>query len=57
MMRMEGDRGTGASPREADDRPRAGWAEQFALMAERGDDRLLDDGGPATTWDETEWEW
>ena len=38
-------------------RPREGWAEQFRLMAERGDDRLLDDGGPSTTWDNTEWEW
>ena len=42
---------------KASDGPRAGWAEQFALMAERGDDRHLDDGGPATTWDETGWEW
>ena len=38
-------------------RPRARWADQFRLMAERGDDRLLDDGGPLTTWDNTEWEW
>ena len=38
-------------------RPREGWTEQFRLMAARGDDRLLDDGGPVTTWDDTEWEW
>jgi len=36
--------------------PRAGWAEQFRLMAERGDDKLLDEPVP-TAWDETEWEW
>jgi antitoxin MazE len=37
-------------------RPRAGWEEQFRAMAERGDDRLLDEAAP-TTWDATEWEW
>jgi antitoxin MazE len=37
-------------------RPRAGWAEAFAAMAERGEDGLLDAPTP-TEWDETEWEW
>ncbi len=38
--------------------PRAGWAEQFQLMAERGDDKLLDDESTgSTSWDETEWAW
>ena len=36
--------------------PRAGWAEAFARMAARGDDKLLDPYVP-TKWDETEWEW
>ena len=36
--------------------PRDGWAEAFQTMAQHGDDRLLDDG-PATDWDEDEWEW
>ena len=37
-------------------RPREGWAEQFKAMAERGDDRLLDEPTP-TEWDRTEWTW
>jgi len=37
-------------------RPRAGWAEAFRSMAERGDDRPIDEPR-ATRWDETEWEW
>ncbi len=57
MTRMENDPSIERRASESDDRPRVGWAEQFALMAERGDDRLLDDGGPATAWDETDWEW
>ncbi len=36
---------------------RAGWDEQFKMMAEVGDDQLLDDEGITTTWDEEEWEW
>ena len=37
---------------------RAGWDEQFAIMAEVGDDYLLDgDSRSLTEWDETEWEW
>ncbi len=39
-------------------RPRQGWEEQFRLMAEQGDDRLLDAEVPSLTrWDEDEWEW
>ena len=36
-------------------RARAGWDEQFAAMAARGDDRLL--ATPASRWDESEWQW
>jgi antitoxin MazE len=36
--------------------PRAGWDEQFASMAARGDDALLD-APSRTRWDESEWEW
>lgn len=39
-------------------RARQGWEEQFARMAERGDDRLLDPEAIAlTSWDSDEWEW
>lgn len=39
-------------------RPRQGWAEQFRLMAERGDDQLIDgDSISGSSWDATEWEW
>lgn len=39
-------------------KPRAGWAEAFQTMAERGDDALMDNGAPGhSTWDESEWEW
>lgn len=34
---------------------RQGWAEQFALMAARGDDKLLDKE-IASSWDD-QWEW
>jgi antitoxin MazE len=38
--------------------PRAGWAEAFAKMAERGDDALLDGDSPSlSSWDKEEWEW
>lgn len=38
--------------------PRQGWDEQFAEMAERGDDRLLDPETVAlSSWDKDEWEW
>jgi antitoxin component of MazEF toxin-antitoxin module len=36
---------------------RQGWSEQFRLMAEHGDDHLLDDTVTLTDWDETEWTW
>jgi antitoxin MazE len=36
---------------------RAGWEEQFARMAEQGDDALLYDAALANTWDEREWVW
>jgi len=38
--------------------PRAGWAESFRLMHERGDDALIDGPLPSLTmFDEEEWEW
>ena len=38
--------------------PRAGWEEQFRLMAERHDDKLLDEEVfTLTEWDEEEWDW
>ena len=38
--------------------PRAGWVEAFQLMAERGDDSLLDaDVVSGSRWDEEAWEW
>jgi antitoxin MazE len=38
-------------------RPRADWADQFRLMAEQGDDHLLDLEATPTEWEETEWQW
>jgi antitoxin MazE len=38
-------------------RPREGWDEAFALMAKRGDDKLLEPDFPPTEWEETEWTW
>lgn len=38
--------------------PRQGWEDKFRLMAEHGDDRMLDeDVSSRTEWDEEEWEW
>lgn len=38
--------------------PRAGWGEDFARMAARGDDKLLDaEAISLSTWDKDEWEW
>ena len=38
--------------------PRSGWSEAFSAMAQRKDDRLLDeDSMPATAWDRSEWRW
>jgi len=40
-------------------RAREGWAEAFRLMAEHGDDRLLDKENLVgqSDWDDEEWEW
>lgn len=39
-------------------RPREGWEAQFRLMAERGDDQLLDpESVMLTERDDREWEW
>lgn len=39
-------------------KPREGWEEQFRLMAERGDDKLIDpDEFPPTKWEMEEWVW
>ena len=39
-------------------RSRSGWEEQFERMAERGDDRLLDEEAVRLTeWDEDDWQW
>ena len=37
--------------------PREGWDAAFAEMAQRGDDRLVDDVPCTATWDHEEWEW
>lgn len=37
-------------------KPRAGWEEAFAKMADQHDDVLLDDV-TATEWEELEWQW
>jgi antitoxin MazE len=36
---------------------REGWEEQFRVMAEVGDDKVLDREINTSTWDEEEWEW
>ncbi len=39
-------------------RPRQGWGEKFQLMAESGDDRMIDENlSSQTEWDKDEWEW
>ena len=39
-------------------KPRQDWERKFRLMAEKGDDRLLDsDVVGQTSWDKEEWEW
>ena len=39
-------------------KPRQDWDRQFKLMAERGDDKLLDSEFVSlTSFDEEEWEW
>jgi len=37
-------------------KPREGWAEAFQQMAERGDDRLMDEPTP-TAWEKDGWDW
>ncbi len=38
--------------------PRHRWEEQFKLMAEGGDDQLLDEESLVLTeWEKSEWEW
>jgi len=38
--------------------PRQGWEEKLQLMAESGDDKLIDeDLSVQTEWDRDEWEW
>jgi antitoxin MazE len=41
---------------QASRQPRQGWEEQFAVMAEQGDDAWIDETLP-TQWDEDEWTW
>lgn len=39
-------------------RPRQGWEDKFRLIAERGDDKMIDeDLSGQTEWDKEEWEW
>ena len=39
-------------------KPRQDWDRQFKLMAERGDDKLIDSAVVSlTSFDEEEWEW
>ena len=33
------------------------WEKQFKIMAEQGDDYLLDAAVQLTSWDEEDWEW
>ena len=37
--------------------PRQGWDEAFKLMAENGDDKLLDSEVRSSSWDEDQWQW
>jgi antitoxin MazE len=39
---------------QASRHPRQGWEDRFAEMAERGDDKVLDETS-STQWDEEEW--
>jgi len=39
-------------------KPRQDWGRKYRLMAEKGDDRLLDsDVVSQTSWDKEEWQW
>lgn len=38
--------------------PRQGWGEKFRLMAERGDDKMIDGHSSVQTeWEKEEWQW
>ena len=37
--------------------PRYGWEERFKMMAEQGDDQLLDESSQLSSWDEGDWDW
>ena len=51
-MRVEGNKLVVCSARI----PREGWGAQFAQMAQKEDDRLLDEN-VQILWDEEEWVW
>ncbi len=39
-------------------KPRQGWSQRFRVMAEKGDDKLLDaEAVGQTSWDKEEWQW
>jgi antitoxin MazE len=39
-------------------KPRHDWGRKFRIMAEKGDDKLLDSGVIGmTSWDKEEWQW
>jgi len=39
-------------------KPRQDWGRKFRVMAEKGDDGLLDgDARDQTSWDREEWQW
>jgi antitoxin MazE len=38
--------------------PRAGWADAFKAMADRGDDTIVEEAENIShSWDEDEWQW
>jgi antitoxin MazE len=40
------------------EKPRQSWAQRFRVMAERGDDKLLDaEALGQTSWEKEEWQW
>ena len=38
-------------------KPRAGWAAAFQVMAQRGDDALIDTAEASSAFDKDSWEW
>jgi antitoxin MazE len=39
-------------------KPRHDWGQKFLIMAEKGDDKLLDSEAIGlTSWDKEEWQW